>query len=1796
MKEEDIQHLKKMLAMARKTPINFGIALGKEKSEDLAFLAHQSRDPKSLRNKARAETGNSKGAHGEMTVDRKKLLFICRDSPPGPLKKAMKLFLGGLKVPLSPEFRLPDKAAGPAKGAPAEAAEAAEGAAAGRAAGEAAPESDGAEAGAAVEKSGRKDKAIMQLFKKLVAQAKDAIAAHPNVREGLLATLKEVDKNLKAGEPEAARDGIIEAGALLRSLAGREVKASLAGAGGGKAQVSENAKAIVARMNGLSSDLKSALAILPSQAPTVKSLIAGVKSNATAEKLDEAEAGVTALKDIIAAANLHKEQLETAREQAEMYRKSMVAMREEQTKIFGATLPATLTAALREIDDLLKTETLSDPAAIDRAIDAAGNKIPGLEKLARALRADRVECLRDLAQVKKRVAALKTHSQAGEALVKVLISGVAKSLAKAEAKSTAHDYADARLDLQQVIEDCAAAELKGDNLAHFNAVYKDREDRVKALPNSTVESVRKEINKAKTNLQEAKKLGGDLKGEYGKALELLNVLPAECIRLIRLAKDAARYETEREALKNSIADAEAWATDITELGPYLPDVNLLYTASDYDATKSFKESVTLIERAQSKLGELFRIVKRYAARKKVWLEAKKQKKELDVHAGNGAILDEISEIQGDLDASNDQFDAKAYTAAKALAAHALSKCADAKTKADQYREYKDELAESEGKMDTFDDAKYPDSVTIQVAACKKWLNIAKNRARAKEYISAKAAAERATIHFKLAEDALDGHVVFLDQAPTDALIDKIDQNWTEVWDIYQQMNEEISAKDGHNFIAVKPDLDEANAAAETAKDAATASPNPDWNTAWDNMKTARKKLYDARIQIDNYGAYNRIRTIVLDRYRALDCDDGPFVGKIEEIERLIVTTAVEYAEGGEWEHAEITLDDATTQCRSLESDCTAFKEYRNISGGRVKELIDNLGKNDLTTSSDFLNEEFEKFEGNVKAADALLAPNKCPEALKALKEQKRIGELLNAKFSTAKDARTAKARWATAKLNGIKDKPVVHDLLKKIEPRIVEMDKKFKSGLFQEAANMAERIGFDIDYAKTFVDQEIEYEEKLKEAQAAQKAMTDVACATIQPEIKMVQANLDTAAGFADPSTRVFKNAMAALANVAPIATAAKAIGEAHKLYAPAAKEAQDNLDALASDFAKSEAVELEVDNQRSLLAKADVPVAARDFAAAKTIADQVIVACAEIRAVGAAQGAMETMVSDIKGRTADDADGLETDIATVQAQLDKLDQHSAKRSISNARDRIKRLLAEASAAQAKPDVAAALKALKDAADQCQMSQSEADAFAGVNKAVTEAAIRITALKNAYAAPPFTAEMLANAETHISLCKSDVASDLYSSAMGALLSARTEIDEAERVGIAHVAYVALLTPLTPRIDDLAKHDARYVIAKYIIAIRAFVSDARQCANRQDYDSCMDMMAKAEPEVDRAELTADMHKNKDIKKADLEKVLGRPGGEGILDDIIKGLDPRAQRKVCKLALEVRFDISFKQFEHTQGATGDDSLDEKGPNITRLYMIMSALPSSHTKGNPSLDRIQKFGEKVPVGVAKKDVKTSSSFAPSTKVIQLRIGRAEEDRSVMINQEWELGEIQDNCKPVDDIPPTMFSWTTLHEIGHAVDDKLGHMSRNGQAVTHAGWREYGSDVSEIATAAAGHFSYNKKYLEAYLSGSKMDPPPPKSGVKQAEWDRTRIKAETWCDSIRHDKKIYNSASATDTAKIGALVYQEAYKGRWVSYLHAKRKEGVRGYQFRAPGEWFAELYAALHVGKMSKSHPARSWLEKL
>ena len=71
---------------------------------------------------------------------------------------------------------------------------------------------------------------------------------------------------------------------------------------------------------------------------------------------------------------------------------------------------------------------------------------------------------------------------------------------------------------------------------------------------------------------------------------------------------------------------------------------------------------------------------------------------------------------------------------------------------------------------------------------------------------------------------------------------------------------------------------------------------------------------------------------------------------------------------------------------------------------------------------------------------------------------------------------------------------------------------------------------------------------------------------------------------------------------------------------------------------------------------------------------------------------------------------------------------------------------------------------------------------------------------------------------------------------------------------------------------------------------------------------------------------------------------------------------------------------------------------------------------------------------------------------------------------------------------------------------------------------------------------------------------------------------------------------AGAISAAAVGGRVYHQAYSNKWVSYLFSARAKGVSQYQFRAPGEWFSEVYAVYQMGLMPENHPdaqAMSWI---
>ena len=83
---------------------------------------------------------------------------------------------------------------------------------------------------------------------------------------------------------------------------------------------------------------------------------------------------------------------------------------------------------------------------------------------------------------------------------------------------------------------------------------------------------------------------------------------------------------------------------------------------------------------------------------------------------------------------------------------------------------------------------------------------------------------------------------------------------------------------------------------------------------------------------------------------------------------------------------------------------------------------------------------------------------------------------------------------------------------------------------------------------------------------------------------------------------------------------------------------------------------------------------------------------------------------------------------------------------------------------------------------------------------------------------------------------------------------------------------------------------------------------------------------------------------------------------------------------------------------------------------------------------------------------------------------------------------------------------------------------------------------------------------------------------------------------DRARNGNKPWSSNSVASACAVGEYTYVESYDKNWARYRTDQRQYGVSGYQFRAPGEWFSELYAAFHSGRMNDNHPHRDEIKGL
>jgi len=236
------------------------------------------------------------------------------------------------------------------------------------------------------------------------------------------------------------------------------------------------------------------------------------------------------------------------------------------------------------------------------------------------------------------------------------------------------------------------------------------------------------------------------------------------------------------------------------------------------------------------------------------------------------------------------------------------------------------------------------------------------------------------------------------------------------------------------------------------------------------------------------------------------------------------------------------------------------------------------------------------------------------------------------------------------------------------------------------------------------------------------------------------------------------------------------------------------------------------------------------------------------------------------------------------------------------------------------------------------------------------------------------------------------------------------------------------------------------------------------------------------------------------------------------------------------------------------------------------------------NTHLDRVFDMFGTVPIGDAKqdkleklrymkdtKDAKWSGSGAYNSVELAIKMGDFG-DASGMENYEID-GEV---------LPANSFDVTTLHEIGHAVDTKHGIMAEPKCAKTGCGgWKSESVDsitavyLVELKKTPglskdADEGALSAAIKAALASGDTSKP----DTIEQADWEKVVDFLTKKCLPIRAANSPWFAGSQV---VVGDRVYQQAYPKAWWSYEYgARASTKVNNYQWRAPGEWFAEIYA--------------------
>jgi hypothetical protein len=266
---------------------------------------------------------------------------------------------------------------------------------------------------------------------------------------------------------------------------------------------------------------------------------------------------------------------------------------------------------------------------------------------------------------------------------------------------------------------------------------------------------------------------------------------------------------------------------------------------------------------------------------------------------------------------------------------------------------------------------------------------------------------------------------------------------------------------------------------------------------------------------------------------------------------------------------------------------------------------------------------------------------------------------------------------------------------------------------------------------------------------------------------------------------------------------------------------------------------------------------------------------------------------------------------------------------------------------------------------------------------------------------------------------------------------------------------------------------------------------------------------------------------------------------------------------------------------------DSTDSAGTawdkrGLRRCWDVLAMLPPEHIESNGDLKSLTRYRSGSIEGWASDEGEAAIGYGDGND----------------IDNTNETGAFTDAGDPLRGT--NMFDATVRHEIGHRVDSSVG-----GPAYCATddggGWLTWDSTdgiADRLVTASAGKISSwanadQKRAIIACLQTVVADRAPTDIGNRLRALPFLSNHASdaaqaTMLADIEADGAVLTLSSSFSNQgpwsgtgiHLGDRVYHESYAWpQWVSYKHAARAKKMSTYQFRAPGEWFAEAYAAYY-----------------